>query len=105
MLRVESISPTYCTEGLAGGGSRSMIVDHGYERTNERTDGRTWIGVASWFMTCYAHDMQVIIDSVANKQTLGGMKLEGYWTCLIVVMFWVQYGGVVLLAMVVDGIS
>lgn len=27
--RIESISPTYCTEGLAGGGSRSMIVDHG----------------------------------------------------------------------------
>ena len=50
-----------------------MIVDHGYERTDERT----WIGVASWFMTCYAHDMQVIIDSVANKQTLGRIGAGG----------------------------
>lgn len=50
--------------------------------------------------------MQVIIDSVANKQTLGGNHVGGLLdVSCFVVMFWVQYGGVVLLAMVVDGIS
>lgn len=49
--------------------------------------------------------MQVIIDSVANKQTLGRIGAGGLLDVSYCCDVFVQCGSVVLLAIVVDGIS